>query len=89
MDRSQELNSVLGFETALNARVYAEMTLNSGTKKSLKYSVHLTSVPQTLNNKIRVHPVMWVWNPTREVLMRGDSISTTTLRPDHYVSQGQ
>lgn len=42
LDRSQELNSVPGFETALNARVHGEVTLNSQTKKSIKYSYLLT-----------------------------------------------
>lgn len=49
LDRSQELNSVFGFETALNARVLGirEDVKLSWTKKSLKYSYLLTQEHET------------------------------------------
>lgn len=60
---------MLGFETALNARVIHLVDVKVRTKKSQKYSYLLTQEHKTWTIRAEVNSVMWVWNPTSEQLI--------------------
>lgn len=61
--------------------VHGEVTLNSWTKKSIKYSYLLTQCHKHWTTRAGNPPVMWVWNPTSDQLMRGDSVRLINNSP--------